>query len=413
MRVTLLPREAAARLITGAVSVFAFSAGLTIIILTIPVLVDTFVRNGYPEAIPVPLALLVLLVAAIVVCLWRPGRAVVIAYLVIGAALAVCYEVELLTVDPGLLDDQRFLVNRPTLALVAIGVTSTSAIAGLLWCVSGFVVAMGVAGFVAVTTGTPFAPGYGPAMALLVAAVMYLTLFTIQARQRRRLPRFEELEDATRRRAAGADLARRATAVVHDTVLNDLTVVMNAPDVLDERSRRRLIDDLDTLAGGAWVHATSEVVVPDENQARIRNELARIASDFRWRGLTVNVTGVTTGVYLYEPNAGDALVAAIRAALENVLQHSGTDVAEVNIMYSAESVTFMISDQGVGFDPEDVDANRLGMRGSIVARMEAVGGRARIWSTPGSGTTVLLSIPVTAVLDPGAPPRHQEVGRGE
>ena len=198
------------------------------------------------------------------------------------------------------------------------------------------------------------------------------------------------------------------SAVVHDTVLNDLTVVMNAPDALDERTRSRLVEDLDTLEGGEWMRATARVAVPTEEQARIRNELARVASDFRWQGLTVNVTGVTNGVYLFAPGAGDALVAAVRAAFENVLKHSGTNAADVEIVYSADEVTFMISDQGRGFDPAAVDPRRLGLRTSIVGRIEDAGGRARIWSSPGAGTTVLLAVPVAAVLDEGDPSRHRE-----
>jgi signal transduction histidine kinase len=77
-------------------------------------------------------------------------------------------------------------------------------------------------------------------------------------------------------------------------------------------------------------------------------------------------------------------------------------------MYSDAEVTFMVSDEGVGFDPDAVDASRLGIRGSIVGRMEAAGGWARIWSAPGAGTTVLLGVPVTEVRDPGTPSQHQK-----
>jgi signal transduction histidine kinase len=278
---------------------------------------------------------------------------------------------------------------------------------GIAWCLLGY----GTAGLVAVAsallTGTPVRPGLGTSMVLLLAVVLYLTLFTIQARQRRKLPRFEELERATRRRAASADLARRTTAVVHDTVLNDLAVVMNAPDTLDARTTARLREDLATLAGGEWMETTHQVAVPDEAQAVIRNELARLASEFRWRGLTVNVTGVTSGVYIYEPAAGAALLGALRATFENVLRHSGSDIANVEIMYSDAQVTFMVSDEGAGFDMERVDPSRLGIRDSIIGRMEAAGGTVRIWSAPGAGTTVLLGVPVVEVRDPGEPSMHQ------
>jgi signal transduction histidine kinase len=42
-----------------------------------------------------------------------------------------------------------------------------------------------------------------------------------------------------------------------------------------------------------------------------------------------------------------------------------------------------------------VDPNRHGLRGSIVGRMERHGGRAEIISTPGEGTEVRLTMPLT------------------
>jgi len=407
MRVTLLPREAAARVITGAVATLAWSAGLTIVVLVIPVLIETLVNHGYADALPLPLAMLVLILVGIGGCLRWMTPPVVLGYLVVASVATVVYELALIAADHSLLEHELYLVNRPTLALVAIGVASSTAIGGIAWCVLGFAAATATSIAVALITGTAFRPGLGPAMVLLVAVVLYLTLFTIQARQRRRIPRFEELEDATRRRAASADLVRRTTAVVHDTVLNDLTVVMNAPDVLDDRIRDQLREDLDTLEGGAWMRTTRTVAVPDESQAMLRNELARIASEFRWRGLTVNVTGVTSGVYIFDPVAGEALLGALRATFENVLRHSGATTANVELVYSDAEVTFMVSDEGVGFDPGAVDDKRLGIRGSIVARMEAAGGWARIWSSPGAGTTVLLGVPVAEVRDPGEPSKHQ------
>ena len=38
---------------------------------------------------------------------------------------------------------------------------------------------------------------------------------------------------------------------------------------------------------------------------------------------------------------------------------------------------------------------RLGVGMSILARMEAIGGEAQVWSREGSGTTVALRVPAT------------------
>ena len=95
-------------------------------------------------------------------------------------------------------------------------------------------------------------------MVFLIASVGYLTFAAIQSAQRRRLPNFDELEAETLRLARGEDLAARTTAAVHDTVLNDLSIVLNTTDTLDERAIARLRDDLEQLRGAEWISQTTD-----------------------------------------------------------------------------------------------------------------------------------------------------------
>jgi hypothetical protein len=55
-----------------------------------------------------------------------------------------------------------------------------------------------------------------------------------------------------------------------------------------------------------------------------------------------------------------------------------------------------------------VPADRLGVRGSIIERMEAVGGSAQIWSTPGGGTSVVLTVPILKIVAPHPESTHRE-----
>ena len=95
------------------------------------------------------------------------------------------------------------------------------------------------------------------------------------------------------------------------------------------------------------------------------------------------------------------------AAFENVLRHSGATVAELEVIYGDDVITVMVSDQGAGFDLAAVAPDRLGVRGSIVDRMESVGGSARIWSSPGSGTSVMLTVPILEVVEPHPESQHR------
>ena len=53
----------------------------------------------------------------------------------------------------------------------------------------------------------------------------------------------------------------------------------------------------------------------------------------------------------------------------------------------------MVVDNGRGFEPQTVADDRLGLRSSVTDRIRAHGGSVRVWSTPGHGTSVLLSVP--------------------
>ena len=406
MRVRVLPREVASSIITSTVAMMGWGAGFYTLVLTVPLLIETMVQRDRAAELPGPLAMVAVLLAGIVLVVRFPRPWVVAGYLLVGGAASVVYEVLLLRGDPTMLSQALFAVNRPTLALVAVGITATSALVGISWVLAGFVVANAVCVIAAWIAQVPIQPGYGPTMVLVVAVVGYLTFAAVQVWQRRRLPNFDELEAETQRLAIGQDLARRTTAVVHDTVLNDLAIVMNAPDQLDERTRRRLLDDLDTLRGAEWLSATDAIPSVDEEDAGLRNELMLMVSEFQWRGLTVHVTGSGSGVYRLGPGVADALVASVRACFENALLHSGDSLAEMELMYTEDAVTVMVTDNGAGFDPAEVGEDRLGLRLSVVERMAAVGGSARIWSAPGAGTSVMITAPA-AVVEPHPESPHR------
>jgi signal transduction histidine kinase len=279
-------------------------------------------------------------------------------------------------------------------------VTAATALTGILWTSFALLVATGVSLASALIAGVPFRPGLGPVMVFIVAVVGYLTFAAIQNTQRSRVPNFDELEAETQRLARGEDLSRRTTAAVHDTVLNDLSIVMNASETLDDRVVARLREDLEQLRSAEWISQTTQIPTADDEDASLRNEIMRMVSDFQWRGLSIHVTGSGSGVYKLAPEVARALVGSVSAALENVLKHSGASIAELELIYDDDVITVMISDQGKGFDPAEVDADRLGVRESIVGRVESVGGSARIWSSPGSGTSVMLTIPILEIVEP-------------
>lgn len=410
MRVRVLPRDVAAGIITGSVASLGWAIGAVTLLLAIPIVAETLARAGRPAAAAVPILLLLVMLVSLGLVVLRARAWAVGAYLAVGFVVSVAYELVLLQALPGSMETQVYLLNRPAVALVLVGLAARTPLAGIGWSVLGFTVSNLSTATVWLIVGGPFRPGYGPLLALVVSVVAYLTLWQIQIVQRRRVPNIEELEAENARLARGEDLARRTTAAVHDTLLNDLAIVMNAPDRLDARARQRLKEDLETFGSAEWLKASSEVTVTDKQDSVIRNELMQLISEFQWRGLSVHITGSGDGIYYLKPKVAMTLLEAIGAALENVARHSGATVAEVELVQSADWVTVMVTDEGVGFDPAAVAPDRLGIRASIEARMAFVGGTAQLWSAPGSGTSVVLTVPVAAVVRENAPSRHQELG---
>lgn len=391
MRVRVLPRETAAAVITGAVAAMGWAVAGATLLLTIPVLVETLTRNGRADDLPLTLVLVGIVLGGVVAVAVRPRRWVALLFLAVGGLATLGFQIVLLTGGPALAEGSPYLLNRPTLALVIVGIPTTRALLGIAWSALGLVVALVVTAVAALVAGAPFAPGFGAVMMFALTAIGYLTLAAIQIRLRSRVPNFDELEAETWAIAHGEDLARRTTAVVHDTLLNDLAIVMNAPDRLSDGARDRLRADLETLRSAEWI-TNSAAGLADEDVG-LRNALARLVSEYQWRGVSVHVTGSALARHEISADVVEALLGAIRAALENVAQHAGVSTVELEVISEPDAVTVMVADQGRGFDPEAVAPDRLGLRASVVERMAAVGGRVRVWSAPGAGTSVVISAP--------------------
>jgi len=410
MRVRVLPRDVASGIITGSVASLGWAIGAATLVLGLPVVLETTARAGRLSDAILPCGLLVLMLVSLGFVVWRARVWAVVAYLAVGFVASTAYELTLLMALPGSIDTQIYLLNRPAVALVMVGLAARTPVAGVGWSVLGFVVSTASTFTVSVLGSVPFRPGYGPIVVVVISLAAYVTLWGVQMVQRRRIPNIEELEAENDRLTHGEDLARRTTAAVHDTLLNDLSIVMNAPDALDSRARARLRQDLETLRGAEWLDASSQLTMVDDQDTSLRNDIMRLISGFQWRGLSVHVTGSGDGIYQLEPAVATALVDALGAALENVVRHSGASVAEVELVYEPEAITVMVTDEGVGFDPGKVAHDRLGLRASIDARIAAVGGTVQIWSTPGSGTSIAMSVPVRSILREHDAPHHRELG---
>ena len=203
------------------------------------------------------------------------------------------------------------------------------------------------------------------------------------------------------RQASELEAQRRQSArLLHDTVLASLTLLAHSGvGVKPEAMRQQAADDARLLRqlrlGNAPVPIAEDGSVPSPNpnpdETVLGTTLESVKQRFGRMGLKVAWHG--TGQVLLPSEVLDAFLLALAECLENVRRHSGVTEAHVTITDDEKMVRALVTDAGVGFDIDDIDEAKLGFAESVVGRLREVGGNARLFSAPGSGTTVALEAP--------------------
>jgi signal transduction histidine kinase len=273
----------------------------------------------------------------------------------------------------------------------------------LAWAVSGgrrrgaaAAIALGVVDLTArgqVTQGTLT----GTVLMLLAGiAVGHVARLAVDAEAR--MQRAVELEAASRER-------ERLARGIHDSVLQVLAMVRRRGVHLDgeagelarlageqEAALRALIAGADVVVEPTRGPASAaEGGTADDRAVDLRASLAGLGT------ARVSIAGPATPVRLPAAVAGE-VVAAVRAALDNVAQHcAGGARAWVLVEDEPAAVTVTIRDDGPGIPDgrlaEAAAQGRLGVLQSIRGRVRDLGGSVQITSPPGEGTEVELRVP--------------------
>lgn len=205
---------------------------------------------------------------------------------------------------------------------------------------------------------------------VLILGPWIITLVTNLGSERRERIRSQERADVA--------------AHLHDSVLQTLALLQkNAGDAasvatLARRQEREL---------RAWLYG-DETQHGDTLAAAMRHVVTEVEEAHR-----VPVELIVVGDVALDPDVS-ALVRAAREAVVNAARHAGVDRIDVYVETDGRHVDVFVRDRGVGFDPASVGEDRMGLRGSIVERVERHGGRAEIRSEIGGGTEVRLALPV-------------------
>ena len=195
--------------------------------------------------------------------------------------------------------------------------------------------------------------------------------------------------EVERSRASALAERERLARDIHDGVLQVLTLV----------HRRGL------AAGGDWAELGRAAATQESALRGLISAAADVPSGevdvsavlARLRSPTVTVS--VPGAVVMDTGRAGELVAAVRAALQNVDRHAGADArAWVLLEHLDDRLAVTVRDDGAGFEPGRLTQagaeGRLGVARSIRGRVGDLGGTVRIVSAPGAGTEVEIEIPL-------------------
>ena len=262
---------------------------------------------------------------------------------------------------------------------------------------------------VAAATGDPGALAVLIPFGAVVTAISVVIAVTISRSERISEERAELIKELNASRAEVARLSREAGVAeerqrlagdIHDTVaqgLSSVVMLVEAADAalpddpqlarthlsLAARAARENLDETRAIVAALTPSHLAQATLPDA--------LGRLADRFRSEtgtGATISTTGearpLPTGTEV-------VLLRVVQEALNNVRKHAGASAVTVALTYGPDAVAVEVRDDGVGFDVAAL-APGYGL-GGMQARVEQVGGRLSIASTPGAGTTVRTEVP--------------------
>jgi two-component system NarL family sensor kinase len=234
-------------------------------------------------------------------------------------------------------------------------------------------------------------------LVVLLLPVLWRLLDRLKVAQEQRESLLQRAVDAS------TDERRRIAGTLHDGVVQDLVATSYAVAGAAERAAAdgRLEQGADLRRAAATVRTSIgglrsllvDIYPPSIDDGGLPVALEDLAGGLRGRGIEVRVE-ITAGEL--GPDGQRLVYRVARECLANVSRHSGATATTVRLARDGSEVVLEITDDGVGFDPEDVlsrpPEGHFGLRvlGDVATDAGAV---LSVASAPGAGTSWQLRFP--------------------
>jgi signal transduction histidine kinase len=200
---------------------------------------------------------------------------------------------------------------------------------------------------------------------------------------------------------AVAEERNRLARDIHDTLAQALALIVMQLQRAESRlgpawaSAREPLETVRQLAVEGLAEARRSVSmlrppVTPHGLAQAVREVADVVRGHYRGSLEVRVTGVSHAI---ERSVEEELFAIVREALTNAAKHSDASRIDVEVAYPDQrSVRVAVTDDGVGFDPDQPRNGRYGLVG-MSERADRIGAALTLASEPGAGTEIVAVWP--------------------
>jgi len=192
--------------------------------------------------------------------------------------------------------------------------------------------------------------------------------------------------------AAVVDERHRIARNIHDGVAQDLAFLVqqlrsSADEPVPPRRIERLVDAAERALDESR-HAIASLARATDSA--LADALATTAREAGEREGSIVETDLAGDVAV-PADVQEELLRVVREAVINAARHGRAARIHVSLR-QRPALTVTVEDDGSGFDPGASPPGRLGLAG-MAARVERLGGRLDIESSPGHGTRVRITLP--------------------
>ncbi|WNI17341.1 ATP-binding protein [Actinacidiphila sp. ITFR-21] len=243
----------------------------------------------------------------------------------------------------------------------------------------GLVIA-GVTGFIVVRgSGSHLGGILQAALAVLVGVALIAGPYLIRMTQDLSAERLMRIRAQERAEVA---------AHVHDSVLHTLTLIQRHAEEPREVTRLARAQERELRS---WLYRPEGTGRDGDDEPATLADAVRAAAAEVEDAHGVPVEVVCVGDCPLDERLSAQLQAA-REAMVNAAKYGGDGPVQVYAEVERARVFVSVRDHGPGFDLDQVPGDRMGVRESIIGRMQRNGGQARLRPAPGGGTEVELEM---------------------